>query len=186
MTQPSEMLACSDSFKTIKNTMQLLFLGRAWLQSIWPAGISGQNNSDWTVKFNLMYLSNANRFSAVYSISVYLGSFFSLQLPNNLSLLCNTLIQAWRGGRRWRGGWRRRGRDSWGHPWFVLLTSQLFKLCLQSKQLLDGSIKLVLVPLREQFLLGGGNGSIWWACQWQWNDNDWTSHLCHGNMLDKG
>lgn len=90
-----------------------------------------------------------------YVTSGYLGGFLRLQFPHDLALLCNTLIKVRRRGRvgcRWGS---RGGGGGRGHPWFVLLTGQLFKLCLQSEELLHCTINLVLVPSTNQLVVAG-------------------------------
>lgn len=114
---------------------------------------------------SLNYLGICLFMSTIQDVETeYLGGFLRLQFPHNLPLLCNALIQARRTrrrGGRGRGGAggssscssRSRGcRFGRGHPWFVVLTGQLFKLRLESEELLHSYINLVLVPSTNQFL----------------------------------
>jgi hypothetical protein len=84
-------------------------------------------------------------------IAAYLGYFFCLQFPHNLTLLRDLLIQAYRsrGGGGGVGGGFGAGRSSVGgrsHPRFIILTGDLFELRLESHELLHCCVNLVLVP----------------------------------------
>lgn len=96
----------------------------------------------------------------MFSISEYLGGFLRLQLPHIVSLLCNTLIQARRGGGGGRGSSSRRYRSGRGHPWLVILTSQFLKLHLESEELLHSYFNLVLLPSTNHLIVDGVKNSI--------------------------
>lgn len=96
----------------------------------------------------------------MFSISEYLGGFLRLQLPHIVSLLCNTLIQARRGGGGGRGSSSRRYRSGRGHPWLVILTSQFLKLHFESEELLHSYFNLVLLPSTNHLIVDGVKNSI--------------------------
>lgn len=96
----------------------------------------------------------------------YLGGLVRLEFPYNLSLLCDTFIEARRRRRRGRGGGgvgrgngsrgRSRGRRSGrGLSRFVILTRQLFKLSLESEELLHGTVDLFLIPSTKPVCCSG-------------------------------
>lgn len=119
--------------------------------------------SDWTVE---------GRPEMLYATATEtdLWCFFSLQFSDHLALFSNTSERTTGEGGAWTSCCRSGGRallcwggSRWSHARFVLLSGQLFKLRLQSQELLYSGIhllfrRLVCLELPDQVSLSHNAG----------------------------